>query len=163
MSSMPDEARSLTPAHAVMGFRRMRASDLDTVHRIELLSYAYPWTKGTFRDCIKPGYEAWLGVLAGDTVAYGILFSGASEAHILNLCVHPDFRGLDLGRTLLRHMLERGARNEARVTFLEVRPSNVIAQRLYQREGFRQIGRRHGYYPGRDGREDALVLARRLD
>ena len=46
--------------------------------------------------------------------------------------------------------------------FLEVRPSNVAAIRLYDAEGFNEIGRRPRYYPARNGREDALVMALEL-
>ncbi|MOA65737.1 ribosomal-protein-alanine N-acetyltransferase [compost metagenome] len=43
--------------------------------------------------------------------------------------------------------------------FLEVRESNQSAYRLYERYGFNEVGRRRGYYPAVDGREDALVMA----
>jgi [ribosomal protein S18]-alanine N-acetyltransferase len=46
--------------------------------------------------------------------------------------------------------------------FLEVRPSNAPAISLYHDEGFNEIGRRPRYYPARDGREDALVMALEL-
>jgi ribosomal-protein-alanine N-acetyltransferase len=46
--------------------------------------------------------------------------------------------------------------------YLEVRPSNPGAIHLYQRTGFRLVGRRRDYYPTFDGREDALVMRREL-
>ncbi len=51
----------------------------------------------------------------------------------------------------------------AREAFLEARPSNTSAIRLYQSLGFAQIGTRRGYYQAVDGREDAIVLKRRID
>jgi ribosomal-protein-alanine N-acetyltransferase len=42
--------------------------------------------------------------------------------------------------------------------FLEVRPSNPVAQNLYRSIGFTEIGRRPRYYPAREGREDAIVM-----
>ncbi len=53
-------------------------------------------------------------------------------------------------------------RHGADSMFLEVRPSNAVALRLYQGMGFDEIGRRRGYYPDEEGREDALILARTL-
>lgn len=150
-----------SPAEA--GFRRMRVGDLDSVHRLELLSYSFPWTKGAFRDCLRSGYETWLLVREQELLGYGVLFTGAGESHLLNLCVHPDHRGQDLGRRLLMQLLERASRQQSQVLYLEVRPSNRAALRLYRQEGFLQIGRRGNYYPAREGREDALVFARRLD
>ena len=50
----------------------------------------------------------------------------------------------------------------AHVLLLEVRPSNHAARRLYAEHGFEQIGTRRGYYPARDGREDALLLSHAL-
>jgi ribosomal-protein-alanine N-acetyltransferase len=83
---------------------------------------------------------------------------GAGEAHILNLCVREEFRIVGFGRRLLEHMLERASASGISEAFLEVRPSNLAAIRLYQRLGFEQIGIRRGYYQAPDGREDAIVL-----
>lgn len=56
------------------------------------------------------------------------------------------------------------ARAEGMVqVLLEVRESNDAAYRLYRQEGFREIGRRKGYYPAASGREDARVMALSLD
>ena len=63
-----------------------------------------------------------------------------------------------VGWALLDFLCERTREAGARQMFLEVRLSNEVAQALYRRAGFRTIGRRKGYYPGRDGREDALVM-----
>ena len=59
--------------------------------------------------------------------------------------------------------LAEGARTRGACDFyLEVRPSNAAALRLYARSGFVEIGRRRGYYPAADGREDAIVMRRTL-
>jgi ribosomal-protein-alanine N-acetyltransferase len=59
---------------------------------------------------------------------------------------------------MLEHLMERAAAGGVNEAFLEVRPSNLAAIRLYQRLGFEQIGIRRGYYQAPDGREDAIVL-----
>ena len=65
---------------------------------------------------------------------------------------------MGFGRRLLEHLMERAAAGGVNEAFLEVRPSNLAAIRLYQRLGFEQIGIRRGYYQAPDGREDAIVL-----
>jgi ribosomal-protein-alanine N-acetyltransferase len=95
----------------------------------------------------------------GVTVGYGILSVGAGEAHVLNLCIDPTRRGQGLGRHLLLRLIGIAGWNHAARLFLEVRPSNPHAIALYTSVGFHEIGRRLRYYPARDGREDAIVMA----
>lgn len=162
------------PAPRDYSLRTMHNTDVPVVHRLETLSYAYPWSAGVFRDSIKPGYESWL-LVAGSgpgirlsahveerLVGYGVLSFGAGEAHLLNLCVHPESRRRHLGRRILHHLLQRAAEQGVRDVFLEVRVSNRKALQLYLAEGFREIARRASYYPHRDGHEDAIVLTRQL-
>jgi ribosomal-protein-alanine N-acetyltransferase len=59
-------------------------------------------------------------------------------------------------------MLDTAKRRDAEVVFLEVRPSNRAACRLYESLGFNEIGRRKDYYPAANGHEDAKVLALQL-
>ena len=91
-------------------------------------------------------------------VAYGVMSVGAGEAHILNLCVGRPFAAAASASRLLLCLLERAAAAGMGEAFLEVRPSNTAAIRLYQSLGFEQVGTRRGYYQAVDGREDAAVL-----
>jgi ribosomal-protein-alanine N-acetyltransferase len=84
------------------------------------------------------------------------------EAHILNLCVAPAWQGEGLGRRLLERLLGVARQHHADTAYLEVRMSNDKAIALYESVGFREIGRRRGYYPHQVGREDALVYAKTL-
>ena len=95
--------------------------------------------------------------------ATAILSVAAGEAHLLNLCVAEAYRCRGIGRRLLAHLLLAAGNAGAREAFLEARPSNTSAIRLYQSLGFTQIGMRRGYYQAVDGREDAIVLKRRID
>jgi ribosomal-protein-alanine N-acetyltransferase len=83
----------------------------------------------------------------------------AGESHILNLTVNPDAHRRGIGGKLLKHFLQLAARHDADTVMLEVRPSNMAAIRLYEKIGFNEIGRRRNYYPAKEGREDALLLA----
>lgn len=142
--------------------RPMRETDLDTVMEIELRAYPFPWTHGIFRDCLRAGYPAWVLQEGKGIIGYGVLSVAADEAHVLNLCIDPLAQGGGRGRRLLRALLEIAHRRGARRIFLEVRPSNPGAIALYHDEGFNEIGRRPRYYPARQGREDAIVMALEL-
>lgn len=142
--------------------RPMRRADLKTVSSIEQAAYEFPWDPATFRDCFSVGYNCWIGEKAGQVVSYGICTVGAGEAHVLNLCVAPHTQGKGYGRTMLGHLIEVARDHRAESMFLEVRPSNENALKLYRLMGFNEIGTRKDYYPARNGREDALVMARIL-
>ncbi len=143
--------------------RRMEESDIPAVMEIEQSAYEFPWTEGIFRDCIRAGYCCRV-VQRNDTtiIAYAVMSLGAGEAHILNLCVAPPWQQQGYGRALMSDMMDLARRLQADTLFLEVRPSNVAARALYDRLGFNELATRGGYYPSRQGREDALILARPL-
>lgn len=144
------------------GLRPMREDDLDAVHAIEVRAYPFPWTAGVFRDCLRADYPAWVLHMDGRIIGYFLLSLAAGEAHVLNVCVAPQYQGLGHGRKLLRAIMHLARGRNAQRIFLEVRPSNRGAIALYLAEGFNEIGRRPRYYPARDGREDALVMAMEL-
>jgi len=63
----------------------------------------------------------------------------------------------------MRFLLDTARHHGADTVFLEVRPSNRTALRLYDSLGFNQVGLRRGYYPSDKGREDAIIMARLVD
>ena len=141
----------------------MEVEDLDTVVANEFTSYAFPWTRGIFLDCLKARHECWVVCVDDEIVAHAVLSIGAGEAHLMNLSVRRNRQGFGYGRVLALHMMTRAHRRHASMLFLEVRPSNVIAGNLYESLGFREIGIRRNYYPAQTGHEDARVLALDLD
>jgi ribosomal-protein-alanine N-acetyltransferase len=143
-----------------MQLRPMREDDVPTVAEIERRVYPFPWSEGIFSDCLRVGYHCAVLELDVITVGYGIIASGAGEAHLLNVCVREEFRNRGFGRALITHLLALAAAAGAAVVFLEVRPANTGAIRLYEALGFHQIGVRRGYYQAAAGREDALVMRR---
>ena len=150
------------PRPRLVRFRAMVPSDVPAVGAVERASYAYPWSEGIFRDCLRVGYLCRVAELAREIVGYGITAMGAREAHILNLAIHPAHQGRGLGKGMIQHLLQLAEQHGADTTFLEVRPSNVNAIRLYDSLGFNQVGLRKDYYPLEQGREDALIMARRF-
>ena len=158
MAAARDDLRAMPEVQ----IRPLMEIDLPEVAAIEQQSYTFPWSENIFRDCLRVGYTCRALDLAGQIIGYGVMSLGAGEAHILNVCVREQFRSVGFGRRLLEHLLERAAAAGVAEAFLEVRPSNLSAIRLYQHLGFEQIGIRRGYYQAPDGREDAIVLKREL-
>ncbi len=153
---MSAEPRALHPV-----VRPLREEDLDAVVAIEHAAYPFPWTRGIFSECLRVGYGCLGAVLDGALAGYVIFNWGAGESHLLNLCVHPERQRLGIGGLLLTQALERARILGCDSMFLEVRPSNPEARAMYERRGFRVVGRRPDYYRSHDGREDAIVM--RLD
>lgn len=138
--------------------RTMLEPDVATVVAIERAAYQFPWSEGIFRDCLRVGYVCRVACIGDDLVGYGVMSVGAGEAHILNLCVNAHSRCQGIGKQLLKYLVERARSAGMGEAFLEVRPSNTAAIRLYQSMGFEQVGIRRGYYQAVGGREDAAVL-----
>jgi len=141
-----------------LAFRCMAEGDVGAVIAAERAGYTFPWSEGIFRDCLRAGYVCRVAELDQLLVGYGILSVGAGEAHVLNLCVRPEYRCRGLGRRLLQHLIDLSRVADAQDLFLEVRPSNLAAIRLYQAMGLQQVGIRRGYYQAEHGREDAVVM-----
>ena len=140
--------------------RPMLPTDVRNVMAIELAEYPFPWTAKIFSDCLRTGYYCRIAEIDGKMVGgYGVMSSGAGEAHILNVCVAGTFQRQGIGRTLMLHMLDEAESTGVETVFLEVRESNPVALRLYESLGFNQVGTRKDYYPTKDGREDAIILA----
>jgi ribosomal-protein-alanine N-acetyltransferase len=149
MSALPEQ---------LARFRPMRETDVDQVMQIEPMIYTHPWTRGNFCDSLDAGYSCWVMECGGRFAGYGVLMIGVREAHLLNLSVALEWQGKGHGRALLMHLLDVARDGEAEHVFLEVRPSNTAARRLYADLGFREITVRRGYYPSGPAREDAILM-----
>ena len=141
-------------------FHQMLIDDVTEVAELEQAVSPGPWSPSIFLDCFQAGYECW--VLRSDGIAgFAIASLGAGEAHLLNLAVTPSKQGFGLGGRLLRKIIGVVKEKGAERIFLEVRPSNLKAQVIYQRAGFEFLGKRPNYY-GAPRREDALVYTMQI-
>lgn len=158
MSAVPD-----IPVHEIAHHvRPIVEADLPRIHRIELASYDYPWSIGNFSDALRAGYSMWVREAENEVIGYYTLMCAVGEAHLLNLTIAPIWRRHGLGRDLLNHCLTSARGHQAESLFLEVRVSNLPAIALYRDSGFVDLAVRRGYYPARQGREDALIMKRDL-
>jgi len=142
--------------------RPMHHTDVAAVAEVERQTYEYPWSAGIFRDCLLAGYISVVLDSGGEVVGYGIMSVAAGEAHLLNLCIAGEFRRRGVGSRLLHYLLSRAQHSGTDRVFLEVRPSNKPALKLYRQAGFQAVGLRKGYYRAADGSEDAVVLVYRF-
>jgi [ribosomal protein S18]-alanine N-acetyltransferase len=148
---------------AVDAFRitEVLSSDIPDVLAIEQFSNPEPWTQESFlEELLRPhSYLLAARVPAGfgEMVAGYICFwLVADEVQILNIAVHQAHRRQGIGRALLVHCLNFGFEKKTRKAVLEVRSSNLTAQRLYRGLGFRVVGQRPDYYGG--GGEHAVLM-----
>lgn len=149
----------LSPAAAPsLHFRSLNEGDLGRVVQIENDVYVFPWTLGNFRDSLYSGYDCIGAFVGSELVGYSVVMAALDEAHLLNLAVASAWQGRTVGASLLEHVIEMTRLGKREMLYLEVRPSNVAGNRLYERFGFKQLGRRKDYYPSVVGREDALFL-----
>lgn len=144
-----------------LGLRPMLPTDLDHIIRIEWAAYPYPWTLGNFRDCLESGYSCWVAELESTIVGYYVITVAVGEGHVLNCCVSPPHQGRGYGRQLMLALVDNARQLGTEWLFLEVRPSNLPALRLYEGLGFQRLALRRGYYPADHGKEDAIIM--RLD
>jgi ribosomal-protein-alanine N-acetyltransferase len=158
MSALPD-----IPVHEIAHrLRPMGEADLSRIHRIELASYEHPWSLGNFADSLSAGYSMWVREAEGEVIGFYAMLAAVGEAHLLNLTIAPLWRRHGLGRDLLEHCMAGACDHRAESLFLEVRTSNTAAIALYRSSGFVDLAVRRGYYPARDGREDALIMKKDL-
>jgi ribosomal-protein-alanine N-acetyltransferase len=137
----------------------MRKEEITSVMRIERDLYPFPWTEGNFRDSLSAGYSCWVCAFGPNVIGYAVMMLAAGEAHVLNIAVARDWQRQGLGGKLMRHLMKLAREYGATEIFLEVRPSNATARKLYHGMGFNEIATRRNYYPAHGGREDAILMA----
>jgi ribosomal-protein-alanine N-acetyltransferase len=142
--------------------RPMRSADLPAVLALEEELFAPDtWTAAMYRDELsRPDTRMYLVAEDdGELVGYAGLIAYDDEAHVSTIAVAPERQGEGIGSRLLDALLAEADRRSPAV-ILEVRADNELAQGLYRRRGFTEIGRRRGYY--QPSGADAVVMRREL-
>lgn len=103
-----------------------------------------------FRNKLSPSGKQYVVGFAG-------FWMMAGEAHIINVAVRELHRRQGIGELLLISIMSLATELNAHIITLEVRASNITAQRLYSKYGFTQVGLRRGYYS--DNREDGVLMS----
>ena len=136
----------------------MTVDDIDPVQEVERASFPVPWPANAFRHELTQNRNAhYIVAKEGDhIVGYAGLWLSLDEAHITTFAVLPDYRRRKIGERMLLALFERSEKLGAEWLTLEVRASNLPAQRLYEKYGFRPAGIRRRYYS--DNNEDAIIM-----
>jgi len=145
--------------------RKMELGDINQVAEIEKLSFPTPWSPYAFHcEILDNNFANYLVITSkseqDNVIGYGGMWVILDEAHVTNIAVTPEFRGKRLGEMLLTGLMEIAVKKGALRITLEVRESNLNAQRLYKRLGFEEAGIRKGYYI--DTKEDAIIMWKEL-
>ncbi|WP_214748854.1 ribosomal protein S18-alanine N-acetyltransferase [Exiguobacterium sp. s189] len=142
--------------------RRMTWLDVEEVTKVEEASFSIPWTKEAFMNEMLRNEQAIYFVAVHDKRVVGFVgvWTIVDEGHITNIAVLPEFRGQGIGNQLLTELVAFAKSKELVGLTLEVRVSNVGAQKLYEQFGFMQAGRRRRYY--QDNNEDAYIYWAKL-
>ena len=147
-------------ARGALAFTDARMSDAAAIAALHAASFQRGWGEDEIcRLMIEANVVADRAVKGGKLIGFILSRRAAGEAEILSVAVAPAWRGRGLARPLLDRHLRRLAGLGVAAVYLEVGEHNAPATRLYRRAGFREVGRRHGYY---DGGATALVLRRDL-
>ena len=136
---------------------RMNESHVSAVAELEKLCFRDPWSENSVASELKNKLALWL-VAEEDGIVTGYIGSQTcgEESDVMNVAVAPGFRRRGIAEALVHSLVEELKAVESRCLTLEVRASNAPAIALYEKLGFREIGRRKNYY--RNPREDALIL-----
>ena len=139
-------------------FKKVTEKTVEAVHELEQKCFSHPWTYNMlYTDiCENDITEYIIAEIDGQYVGYAGMWIIFDEAHITNICTHPDFRRKGIGAKLLSYMIKTASEKGACRMTLEVRVSNVAAMKLYESFGFHVCGKRTKYYS--DNGEDAYVL-----
>jgi ribosomal-protein-alanine N-acetyltransferase len=136
----------------------MTLDDVDGVQEVERASFPVPWPTNAFKHELTQNKNARY-VVARERdriVGYAGLWLMVDEAHITTFAVLPEHRRRRIGERMLQRLFDVADELGAEWLTLEVRVSNLGAQRLYEKYGFRRAGVRRRYYS--DNNEDALIM-----
>ncbi|WP_101773682.1 ribosomal protein S18-alanine N-acetyltransferase [Peptostreptococcus faecalis] len=141
-----------------MEYRKMKPSDIQGVYEVEVSAFSNPWTISALKSELNNKLANYIvaedenGKILGYVGAWYIL----DEAHITNVAVHKDARGRKIANGLMENLIQECLKSKIDHITLEVRKSNIIAQNLYKKHGFKPEGVRTEYY--QDNREDAIIM-----
>ena len=135
----------------------MTPADVDGMCEIENATFSTPWSRQSIEGELTNDCARYLVARKdGEVVGYAGMWLVIDEAHVTNVAVRADMRGQGLGAALMGRLIQLAADSGMIWMTLEVRRSNKVAQALYHKFGFIDVGYRKRYYE--DNQEDALLM-----
>ncbi|MCL2485962.1 MAG: ribosomal protein S18-alanine N-acetyltransferase [Endomicrobia bacterium] len=136
---------------------------LNDIIAIEEQSFLHPWKEKMFLDSAANELVSFKVIVENEKVAgYCLFWILEGQAEILNIAVSPDFRRRSFAKQMLQYIIECSKEKDTECVFLDVRAGNSAAISLYESFGFEKTGIRKKYYTGISGKEDALILRKKL-
>jgi len=143
-----------------VAIRSARLHDVPAILAIEQQSpSAAHWTTERYNKLVEGGVVL-VAEEAGKLCGFVCARAAAGECEIENVVVGDEFLRRGIGNELLRELIQSAENGAASAILLEVRESNLPARRLYEKNGFREVGHRRAYY--RNPAEDAILYALRF-
>lgn len=136
----------------------MKPAHLKQVLVIEQACYTLPWSVNIFyQELVGNPNALYYTAMAGEqVVGYAGIWLILDEAHVTNIAVAPEWRRRGVAKRLMEHLLQNSLNQGVNRITLEVRRTNLAAQKLYESFGFVAAGVRKGYYS--DNNEDGLIM-----
>lgn len=143
---------------AEFSIREMNDNDIEAVMKIDQTSFSSPWSREIFEQEIGQNDFAYYYVVEenGNIAGYVGLWIVEDDAQITNIALLPKYRGYKIGEKLFGFSMQFAIEQGASRLSLEVRESNIVAQKLYRKFGLVPGGIRKNYYP--DNNENAIVM-----
>ena len=142
-------------------YRKMLPSDAVAVEVVEKSCFSMPWSRQSFwEEAVKKDAYYLLAVDCSTDIEVVICYIGVwlifGEGHITNVALMPHNQGRGIASAMIKKIIMIIRSMGINSMTLEVRPSNSKALRLYQKFGFKSVGRRPHYYL--DNNEDAEIM-----
>ena len=143
---------------AELTIRKMELEDINQVMFVELSSFTSPWTEEIFIQELKENQHAHYYIITIDekVIGYVGMWIVLDDAQITNIAILAGYRGQKLGEKLFRFAMQRAISLGVTNLSLEVRITNIVAQKMYRKFGLVPGGIRKNYYT--DNQEDAIVM-----
>ena len=138
---------------------RMTADDVVEIAALEKRCFTLPWSEKSFRDEMANKLAIYhVAKDNGACVGYAGFWNVSGEGDVTNVAVLPEYRRRGVGSSLVAEMLKTAESLKLELLTLEVRKSNIAAQKLYEKFGFEILGERKRYYS--DNGEDAYIMTK---
>lgn len=139
--------------------RKIQDQDITSVIEISNLCFPKSWTQETFRrEMLLDNSYFYIGSIENKIVCFFEWWKILDEAHIQTIAVSPKYQHQGIATQCLEYLINETKELNLMKIFLEVRESNIIAQKLYKKNGFEIISHRKNYY--NDPIENAVIMIR---
>ena len=120
---------------------------VEDVYKVEISAFSHPWSIDSFYEEVKNPLAKYFVLIKGNkAVGYVGLWHILDEGHITNIAIKKEFQGQSYSNYLMQAIIDYKTKNNLAFLTLEVRESNIRAQKLYEKYNFKKIGERKKYY-----------------